>query len=526
MPTIRLPAVLRQPPAVGWLGLLSALLLSVLLYIPALGYSWNADDYMFLTRRDLSQVLNLFVPGRGIVPFFYRPLTWISYVADFELWGVQPLGWHLSSLLMNVICCALVWWFVYLLRGPLSASLTAILFAVHPAHPGAVTWIAGRADIPAMIFTLLCLIAFGFYLRQHHLGYYLLALFALALAILAKEVALVVPALLLLTDLLFFPQPQWQRGRHRRAFLFAKLQLHLPFLLLGGGYLLLRLWFSSANISSFGYGLNLNTRIFGNLASYIAMLLSFANIERMDATLELVLLASFAIISLILARWAGHLAWFGLAWLVITLIPVANITAYNPATRYVYPPSIGLAIFLTAVLQQLSASTKRALASTSPSLDEANGSSPLRTAKPFSRYSLRSGLAAAILALLIGYGGWATAVHNEEWRIGADTASNFIAQLKVAVPDVASNSRLFFVNIPAVYKRAWILNEGLSSAIHLTYDDYSLHVYDDFVYRYPSFATAIQQPATAPTYYFGYANGVLTRYHSAAELLSHRTSLR
>ncbi len=87
-------------------------------------------------------------PDQGESRTFYRPLTTLSYVLDYRLWGEEPAGYHLTNLLAHLICCALV--FALARRAgapPGAAALAATLFGVAPRLTESVTWISGRTDL-------------------------------------------------------------------------------------------------------------------------------------------------------------------------------------------------------------------------------------------------------------------------------------------------------------------------------------------------------------------------------------------
>jgi protein O-mannosyl-transferase len=85
----------------------------------------------------------------------YRPLTMTTFVLDHALWGVVPTGYHLTNLILHLVCVALV--FVLAKRalgreGPAAAA--ALLFGLHPVTSEAWVWINGRSDIVATLFFL------------------------------------------------------------------------------------------------------------------------------------------------------------------------------------------------------------------------------------------------------------------------------------------------------------------------------------------------------------------------------------
>jgi tetratricopeptide (TPR) repeat protein len=81
----------------------------------------------------------------------YRPLALASLALDYQLWGLTPLGFHLTSLFLHVLATlALFLALRPLLRADLSAAVLALLFALHPADAEAVAWINGRSEVLAL----------------------------------------------------------------------------------------------------------------------------------------------------------------------------------------------------------------------------------------------------------------------------------------------------------------------------------------------------------------------------------------
>lgn len=139
---------------------------------------------------------------------YYRPLTTLSYAADYAAWRLRPVGYHATNLLLHAACAWLGT--LLLLRlglAPGAALAAGVLFAVHPIHVESVAWISGRTDLLSL---LLALVSFLVFLRARDGGErlskrraaLLLAASAAAYAgaLLAKEMSLVLLLWLFLAD--------------------------------------------------------------------------------------------------------------------------------------------------------------------------------------------------------------------------------------------------------------------------------------------------------------------------------------
>ena len=122
-----------------------------------------------------------------------RPVVLASYFLDRALYGLEPTGWRITSLLLHLGCAALL---MALLRrttrDDFLAAAAGLLFALHPAASEAVHASGFRADVLCLFFSLAFLNAFlvaGRWATPARFG----GLACLALALLAKETALAVP---------------------------------------------------------------------------------------------------------------------------------------------------------------------------------------------------------------------------------------------------------------------------------------------------------------------------------------------
>ena len=132
----------------------------------------------------------------------YRPLRALGHAFDLRAWGPDPFGFHLHSLLAQLLAVTLAWALLRALFGDVAAATGAGLLAVHPAGVEVAGWISSRGDQYALIGTLATL---WLLLPERRGRARVLALCAAALlaglATLGKESAAVVPGIVLLHDL-------------------------------------------------------------------------------------------------------------------------------------------------------------------------------------------------------------------------------------------------------------------------------------------------------------------------------------
>ncbi|MGI8586223.1 MAG: hypothetical protein ACR2M0_00850 [Chloroflexia bacterium] len=191
-------------------GLIAVLALAMLPYLNALNAFWVGDDYNYVVPKTLDTVLNFFNPTIGRAA--YRPANWLTWAFDYSLFGVVPLGWHLTGLLLYLLNTL----FVVLLVRELAKGwcpddlrartwvplLAGAFFAVHPSHPETVTWTGGRADVAFGVGLFLAAWAIARWSvgGRESRGLYALAWIGVWLAIMGKEAGLIAPLALLLVD--------------------------------------------------------------------------------------------------------------------------------------------------------------------------------------------------------------------------------------------------------------------------------------------------------------------------------------
>lgn len=236
-----------------WLAALVVILVGTIVYLGSLHSPFTADDvyvtYENYQAFDPSEIPRYFThdfdrilpkgsstPGEQHSRFgLYRPILVTSFSIDALLSGMNPLGWRLTNLILNLLASLLVLGLARKLLGSwIGALATGLVFAVHPVHTEAVaTLLGGRADILATIFVVsswwLFLSAGDPGERSHSLkisG----SVFLFLLGLLSKENAAVLPGVLFLGD--------WILRRKPIGKILVRIVPHLAVL---GAYVIVRL---------------------------------------------------------------------------------------------------------------------------------------------------------------------------------------------------------------------------------------------------------------------------------------------
>jgi len=192
------------------------LLVTALVYAPAMRGGFVYDDHRLVERNPLvvegsaADAFTTDLSGGGGWQI-YRPLVALSFQLDHALFGLRPLGFHLVNLLWHLVAvlalAALVRSLVATLGPPggdgsLAALLAAGLFALHPVQSEAVIWISRRADVMGGALALAALLAFTRWRGHGRPVDAIAGILLVGLALLAKEIAVAVPFLVVLLLLL------------------------------------------------------------------------------------------------------------------------------------------------------------------------------------------------------------------------------------------------------------------------------------------------------------------------------------
>jgi hypothetical protein len=156
---------------------------------------------------------------------FYRPLISLFMLSDYVLWKGNGIGFHLTNLFCHLLNTILLWLIIIGLPRPASNShpdsqhegssstgstkvdlwglSSAALFALYPLHPEAVSWITGRVDTIVTMFCLSSLWCFMRWRRSPAVLWLLASCSSLILALLSKEMAVIMPPLFVVYGLIF-----------------------------------------------------------------------------------------------------------------------------------------------------------------------------------------------------------------------------------------------------------------------------------------------------------------------------------
>jgi len=328
--------------------------------------------YQNLQIRDLSwkNVFALFTPRKAAT---YQPIRVLSYAVDFHFWKLNPMGYRITNIFFYILTCIMVFLTLHFLSeglreksGPHShwrvAVFGALLFAAHPVHVEAVTWLAARKEVLQGFFFFL---AFYLYLKgreaesRKRILYFGWIVVFLLLAILSKPSAIIFPAVVLLYEIAREKERFINFLRTHWVFLGLSVMLSIIF----GGYVLKVMiesgglkpfrgggFFSNLLVSlySFVYSLKLLTFTINYSAAYaFTMQMPVYSIQNIAFFVIVLFLFIFSLFSL---RWT-KVIFFSFFFFVLAILLYLNILPISTvlADRYVFIASFSY-VFLLGIL--------------------------------------------------------------------------------------------------------------------------------------------------------------------------------
>ena len=304
----------------------------------------------------------------------YRPVATLSYHLLYAMFKLDPLGYHLGSLILHITNVILVYCLVNLLQKNKTTALVAgLLFACHPVLTEAVNCISFNEDLLAALFYLL---SFIFYItpgaenKKFKTSHYILSLVFYLLGLLSKEMAITLPVIIFVYDIAIrqslsangFIQQIWQTVRPRIGVYLGYAAVSIFYLCLN--FLIL----TKPEAQQFSYG-SIGKRLLylpDHIFNFIRLAVLPANLSadyvfsypthffELQNVIAVIAVIGIVIISLAIHKKQKTMS-FGIWWFVLTLFPVSNlIEIFNPvADRYLYLPLVGFCLVLATLLTEV-----------------------------------------------------------------------------------------------------------------------------------------------------------------------------
>ncbi len=342
---------------------------------------WDDDSYVYenssIRASTLSNIKEFF--SRSYVSL-YVPMTMLSYMLDYQLWELQPFGYHVTNVLLHILNVVLAFLLLNLLfKNKIASFLCAFIFALHPAQVESVAWISERKNLLSSLFFFLSFISYVKYRDSRkslilplegggdRLGitlFYLFSIVLFLLALLSKPSVVGLPILLIGYDYFY-------SSRITKKDLKDK----IPFFFLCLAFCISTLYFHKETLAEGSYhGGSFSAHFF----TMISISLNYLKLVFYPLNLSVIyhpticksifhprVLTSITLLALILLYFCftikkRHLSGFWILWFFILMLPVMNLipipTIYND--RYLYLSILSFPALFYLILGPLIAGNK------------------------------------------------------------------------------------------------------------------------------------------------------------------------
>lgn len=340
--------------------------ISIILIVVTLAVFWQVTRYDFIVFDDNVYVTDNIHIQSGITlnglcwafkttyAEFWHPLTWLSLMFDYQFHGLNAGGYHLTNIILHIMSSLLLFWLLNRMTGDIwKSAFAAAFFALHPLRVESVAWIAERKDVLSAFFWMLTLYLYVCYTEKPVIRRYVPVLFFFICGLMSKPMVVTLPVVMILLD--YWPLRRfekqsgnlisWQLKEKGLLFIcsaiFSIITLHVQDSSLSVEHSLYSR-IANAPVAFMGYV----EKIFWphNLAVF------YPFPDQLDAwlvigtTLLIIVISAAAVV--MVKRWPYFFV--GWLWYLVTILPVIGIIPVGDpmADRYVYLPSIGIAIIL------------------------------------------------------------------------------------------------------------------------------------------------------------------------------------
>jgi hypothetical protein len=303
----------------------------------------------------------------------WHPLTWITYFIDRELWGPYPGGYMLTNVAWHISASC----FCYLAfrRVTLSRFLAlsvALVFALHPGNVENVAWISERKSLLDALFWFIGIIAYIDYIEGRGRHYYGLLIITHLLGLMSKAMHVTFPCTLVLVHLL-------HANAHQESFskvLWRSMKLALPLLLISAYFAILTTEAQTIAMMDWTvYPLSHRlVNVISSYGKYLSMFFSprdfavFYPLFLDEINYTLAIWPGLLLVALTMGSFAALkrtpiylIGWF---WFLGTMVPVIGLIqvgSQSHADRYLYIPTVGLALWMPFAVSAVSGLLGRVL---------------------------------------------------------------------------------------------------------------------------------------------------------------------
>ncbi len=430
----------------GLMILILYIILSFIVYSTIINSFFLADDFTWIYQIKTKGIFGVWTTAPDV---FFRPIISILLFLDYQIWGLNPVGYHLTNIIFHGFCC----FFVYLISSQLlinshlskklSQSISMIagfLFLVLPSHVEAVTWISARSDVVATCFFLAAFSSYLYYKNNSNKFWIFSSYVLFAFALLSKESVIIYPGLILGYEIYRFFQDKQPLNQLYKVIYLPILMASIFPIYLGMRYLGLK-----QLLGGYGSQTHLNFSfpiILRGLASSLRIIIpplsQFGELEWQWFFLIFISLVMIFVTQYFrlggIYRDQAKLLLFLIYAFLLSLFPVINIRVSvwdTQGERLLYLPSIFLVILLVFIISFM-IKKKNIL---------------IVLAVIFSIFFMKD-----------------LYLTNKNWQMAGQISHDFIESID---NQIGNNDRIFIINLPDNLKQAYIYRNGIYPAIQL-----------------------------------------------------------
>jgi protein O-mannosyl-transferase len=359
------------------LGLVVLLIVSFFIYAPSMSGDFIIDDVPQVRDnpyiRDISNISRFFTKGlwensalEVTTEKRYLPMTLVPMLLNYKLWGNNPFGYHVFLLLLHLANTCLVYALIRKLvtGSAMAATVGAAIFVLHPTKVGSVAWIIGGVEPLVTFFLLGAMLAHQSFVNSFNnkkeWRYLLLSLICFQLALWSKEVAIAFPLIVVTYDLIYRKKIDWPA-----AF------LHTLVVVV---YLIARSLVLGETGKTEGIDVSQFSRAIDFALGYSELLVfpidvpfylqppehSVSSVLGIVSAIGIVMLAGFCWRAFDMGRRKAFA--FSVIWMIVFFWPAIILAFYTDgyySPRYLYVPSVGVAIFVAVFYDYMNAAYPR-----------------------------------------------------------------------------------------------------------------------------------------------------------------------
>jgi len=343
------------------------LVVCVFLTLAVLAVFWQVNHYDFVTLDDdvyvtgNSHLQSGFTPDglrwafTTIIGQYWHPVTWLSLMLDYKLFGLNAGGYHATNVLLHLMSVLLLFTLFSRMTGEIwKSAFVAAVFALHPLRVESVAWIAKRRDLLCVLFSIFTLLLYVYYVEKPAVKRYLASLFCFVLALMSKPMAVTLPVIMILLD--YWPLKRF--GSQKGNQILWQIKEKTPFLVLSAVFSVITLY---AHADSAMTHFSLTSRIANALVSFVtypgkifwpfdlSVLYLFPDnlpVWQVWGSAMLIIAVTAAVLA---AVKRFEFLFTGWLWYAVTIAPTIGIIQFghlSMSDHHAYLPSIGISVML------------------------------------------------------------------------------------------------------------------------------------------------------------------------------------